>query len=422
MSQPAPSQLEAIRNVKRLRRILEATKLLNSTIDLAELTGIILKIVREEMHIDRATVYVVDRERRQIRSIVAQGVDGHEILLALGSGIAGSVAMTGETIDLPDAYADSRFNPTIDATLQYQTKDIFCMPIGNREGQTVGIIELLNREAPFRQDDLEFLQSVSVHIGLALENAWLHRQLLEKRKMEQELILARDIQQNLCPGLPASCRGVQIAASNTMCEAVGGDYLDYYQFKDGRFIVMLGDVSGKGIGAALVMTSLHATCRALLRHVDSLERIALILNESLIETTRAQTFVTLIAVLVDSTAGKLQCVRAGHLPPLLLDSNGQSQWLEHGGGLPIGLFSELKLTLEIYDVPKGSALVLYTDGVTEAEGPAGEHFGTARLNAVVKAHHSETAESIHGAIRDSLKVFMGDCRPTDDSTLVVLRF
>ena len=118
MSQPVLSQLEAIRNVNRLRRILEATKLLNSTIDLAELTGIILKIVREEMHIDRATVYVVDRERRQIRSIVAQGVDGHEILLAFGSGIAGSVAMTGETIDLPDAYADSRFNPTIDATLQ----------------------------------------------------------------------------------------------------------------------------------------------------------------------------------------------------------------------------------------------------------------------------------------------------------------
>jgi phosphoserine phosphatase RsbU/P len=423
MSQPVLRQLDAVRNIKRLRRILEATKLLNSTIDLAVLTGIILKIVREEVHVDRGTVFVVERERRQIRSLVAQGVEGEEIFLSFGSGIAGTVAMTGETINIPeDAYGDSRFNPNVDARLQYRTKDIFCMPIGNREGQTVGVLQLLNRAAPFSEDDLEFLHSVSMHIGLALENAWLYRQLLEKRKMEQELVLARDIQQNLCPGLPDSCSGVQMAASSTMCEAVGGDYLDYYQLTNGRFIVMLGDVSGKGIGAALVMTSLHATCRALLRHVDSVERIALILNESLIETTRAQTFVTLIAVLVDSASKKLHCVRAGHLPPLLLDERGESRWLEHGGGLPIGLFSDLKLGLEIHDVPAGSTLVLYTDGVTEAESATGEHFGTARLDALVKAHHSETAASIHEAIRGSLKDFMGECRQTDDSTLVVLKF
>jgi serine phosphatase RsbU (regulator of sigma subunit) len=422
MSQPVLSQIEAIRSVKRLRRILEATKLLNSTIDLAELTGIILRIVREEVHIDRGTVFVADRERQEVRSLVAQGVEGQEIVLPFGSGIAGAVALSGQSIDIPDAYADTRFNSSVDARLQYKTKDVFCMPIGNREGQTVGVLELLNRAAPFQEDDLEFLNSVSLHVGLALENAWLHRQLLEKRKMEQELALARDIQQNLCPGLPQSCSGVQIAASNTMCEAVGGDYLDYYQLPKGRFIVMLGDVSGKGIGAALVMTSLHATCRALLRHVDSLEKIALILNESLIETTRAQTFVTLIAVLVDSAARKLHYVRAGHLPALLVDANGDSAWLEHGGGLPIGLFSGLKPMLEVHDIPQGSTVVLYTDGVTETESPTHEHFGMARLNALVKAHHRESAGTIHNTIRDSLKTFMGECRQTDDSTLVVLKF
>jgi len=422
MSHPVLSQDEAVRNVKRLRRILEATKLLNSTIDLAELTGIILKIVREEVHIDRGTVFVVERDRRRVRSLVAQDIEGQDISLPFGSGIAGAVALTGHTIDIPDAYSDARFDSTVDARLQYKTKDVFCMPIGNREGQTVGVLELLNRAAPFQEDDLEFLRSISLHIGLALENAWLHRQLLEKRKMEQELALAREIQQNLCPGLPRSCSGVEIAASSTMCEAVGGDYLDYYQLPNGRFIVMLGDVSGKGIGAALVMTSLHATCRALLRHVDSLERIALNLNESLIETTRAQTFVTLIAVLVDSTSRKVHCVRAGHLPPLLVDGDGNSQWLEHGGGLPIGLFSDLKLMLELHDAPRGSTLVLYTDGVTEAESPTGEHFGISRLDSVVKAHHTESADRIHTAIRESLKAFMGERQQSDDSTFVVLKF
>lgn len=422
MSQPALSQSEN-RSANRLRRLLEAAKLLNSTIDLAELTGIVLKIVREEIYIDRGTVFLIDHDRKQLLSLVAQDVEGNEIRLPLDSGIAGAVASTGETVDIPDAYADSRFNSSIDATLDYRTRDVFCMPILNRTGHTVGVLELLNRSKPLRDDDLEFLQSVSVHIGLALENAWLHRQLLEKRKMEQELSLAREIQQNLCPGLPSQCGGVQIAASSTMCEAVGGDYLDYYRLPDNRFIIMLGDVSGKGMGAALVMTSLHATCRALLRHVESLERIMLILNESLIETTRAQTFVTLVGVLVDRDAGKLYCVRAGHFPPLLLDGGGKNaQWLDNGGGLPIGLFTELKLPLETYDIPKGATLVLYTDGVTEAENETLEHFGAARLRAKVLQHHQDSAAEIHDAVRNDLKHFMGKSRQGDDSTLVVLKF
>jgi serine phosphatase RsbU (regulator of sigma subunit) len=422
MSESVLTQFEAYRNDNRLRRLLEAAKLLNSTIDLAELTGIILKIVREEVRIDRGTVFIVDRDRQELLSLVAQGVEGAEIRMPLSSGIAGAVVSSGQTVDIPDAYADDRFNSAIDITLDYRTKDVFCMPILNRTGNTVGALELLNRSAPLAEDDREFLRNVSVHIGLALENAWLHRQLLEKRKMEQELVLAREIQQNLCPGLPSRCGGVEIAASSTMCEAVGGDYLDYYRLANGRFIIMLGDVSGKGIGAALVMTSLHATCRALLRHIDSLERITSILNETLIETTRAQTFVTLIGVLVDSPAGKLHCVRAGHLPPLLLDPAGNSQWLERGGSLPIGLFSNLEVQLETYDVSSGSTLVLYTDGVTETESNSAEHYGTTRLNALVEACHAESATDIHHSIRASLENFMGECSQTDDSTLVVLKF
>jgi len=416
------THVEAIRNVGRLRRILEAVKLLNSTIDLAELTSIILKIVREEVGVDRGSVFVVDGEHHEIRSVVAQGVEDSEIRLRIGNGIAGTVAATGEVIDIPDAYADSRFNRSFDASLQYKTRDIYCMPIINREAQIVGVLELLNRGAEFHEDDIEFLRDVSVHIGLALENAWFHRQLIEKKKIEQELVLAREIQQNFYPNLPENIGGVQISASSTMCEAVGGDYLDYYPLTDGRFIVMLGDVAGKGIGAALVMTSLHATCRALLRHVHSLERIALILNETLVETTRVQTFVTLIAVLVDPVGGRLHCVCAGHNPPLVVDAEGNSRWLERGGGPPVGLFSNTKFAREIYDIPRGSSVVIYTDGVTEAEDVSEEQFGTERLNAVVSTHHTETAAEIHSAIRGSLQEFIGEREPGDDSTLIVLKF
>jgi sigma-B regulation protein RsbU (phosphoserine phosphatase) len=422
MSKPELNHIEAIRNVGRLRRILEAVKLLNSTIDLAELTSIILKIVREEVGVDRGSVFVIDGERNELRSVVAQGVEDTEIRIPVGNGIAGTVAATGEIIDILDAYSDSRFNRTFDVTLEYRTRDIYCMPIVNRDGTIVGVLELLNRAAHFHEDDMEFLRDVSVHIGLALENAWFHRVLVEKKKIEQELVLAREIQENFYPNLPENIGGVQISASSTMCEAVGGDYLDYYPVADGRFIVMLGDVSGKGIGAALVMTSLHATCRALLRHVHSLERITLILNETLVETTRVQTFVTLMAALVDPIGGKLHCVCAGHNPPLVVDADGNSRWLERGGSPPVGLFSNVKFAREIYEIPHGATVVIYTDGVTDAEDPTDEQFGMDRLNAVVCTHHTETAAEIHAAIRASLQEFMGPRTPTDDSTLIVLKF
>src|SRR2546426_9949149 len=299
MTTPVQTHQEAIRSVAKLHRILEASKLLNSTLDLAELTTIVLRLVRDEVGTDRGTVFVLERRRNLLRSFVAQGVEGTEILVPVGHGIAGHVAATGETIDIPDAYADTRFDSSFDATLGYTTADIYCMPIVNRVGEIVGVLELMNRTRPLTEEDEEFLAGVSVHVGLALENAQLHREIVEKRKIEQELVLAREIQQNFYPNIPKSYGGVEICASSDMCEAVGGDYLGYFRFGDGRFLVMVGDVSGKGIGAALVMSSLHAACRALVRHVHAIEDVTDILNETFVETTGAGTFVTMLILLVD---------------------------------------------------------------------------------------------------------------------------
>src|SRR5688572_13091301 len=134
MSGPAQTHQEALRSVHRLGRILEAAKLLNSTLDLSELTSIILRIVREEVGIDRGTVFVVDRERGLLRSVVAQDVTDLDITLPVGKGIAGAVAATGKTIDIPDAYSDPRFDSKFDPILGYRTNDIYCMPITNRDG------------------------------------------------------------------------------------------------------------------------------------------------------------------------------------------------------------------------------------------------------------------------------------------------
>ncbi len=412
---------DSVRSVERLHRILEAAKLLNSTLDINELARIILRIVRDEIGVDRGTIFVVDKERKQIRSIVAQDVED-EIILGVGQGIAGSVALTGEVIDIPDAYADPRFDARFDPILGYRTNDIYCMPIINRDNDVVGVLELLNRARAISAEDVQFLSGVSVHVGLALENAWLHRQIIEKRKIERELDLAREIQRNFYPNIPKEHGGVQIAASCVMCEAVGGDYIDFFPLSDGRFITMLGDVSGKGIGAALVMTSLHAAGRALTKHIHSLEKITYILNETLVETTGKGTFVTLIILLVDPMKGRVHYICAGHNPPLHVDGSGKAVLIEKGGGPPIGLFDHLTYTREIVEMEPGSVLLLYTDGVNEAENCLREPYGLERLAELVVSQREGSAAEIHAGIRSALSEHTGDHPVNDDSTMIVLKF
>ena len=192
MSFPTQPQDNLSHTVDRLNRVVRATKELNSTLDLSELARIILRIVREEVGIERGTVWVMSPGRIHLKSLAAQEVD-QEIRLAVGSGIAGTVARDGEIIDIPDAYQDARFDQSFDAKLGFRTNDIYCMPVRNPEGVIVGVLQLLNRSRALTEDDEEFLADISVHIGLAVENATRHLEILEKERIEQQLELARQI-------------------------------------------------------------------------------------------------------------------------------------------------------------------------------------------------------------------------------------
>jgi serine phosphatase RsbU (regulator of sigma subunit) len=186
--------------------------------------------------------------------------------------------------------------------------------------------------------------------------------------------------------------------------------------------MLLGDVSGKGIGAALVMSSLHAACRALVRHVHALEDITFILNETFVETTGAGVFVTMLIMLVDPIGHRVHYIRAGHNPPLTVTGSGKSALYEGGGDPPVGLFARLKFHREIANVEAGSVVVIYTDGVSEAENANDEQFGTDRLSELVGANRTASAAQIHARIRGALKEFVGDEPAHDDSTLIVLKF
>src|SRR5947207_4896718 len=188
--------------MERLRKLVEASKLINSSIDADVLFASILTVARNELQVDRGTLYFVDEARQEIRTKIAGELAG-EIRLPIGKGLAGTVAATGEPVILHDAYDDPRFDRTSDERTGYRTRSMLCVPIKNRGQRVVGVLQLLNKtNGAFGSRDLEFLSGISDHMAIAMENATLHLALLEKQRMEQELALGREIQSRLFPATP----------------------------------------------------------------------------------------------------------------------------------------------------------------------------------------------------------------------------
>src|SRR5947207_980790 len=183
---------DAAPEVRRLQRLLEASRLLNSTLELRELTEIVLRILQDELPIERCTLFVVDRRQKLLRSLVAQGIEQFEIVLAFGEGLAGTVARSGEPLDVVDAYADERFHSGFDRRFNFRTKDALCLPVVNREESLVGVLQLLIRRRPLNTDEQEFLHHMCTYIGIAVHNAWLHREVKESKTAEHELRLVRE--------------------------------------------------------------------------------------------------------------------------------------------------------------------------------------------------------------------------------------
>lgn len=178
--------------VRRLQRLLEAGRLLNSTLELTELTEIVLRILHDELPVERCTLFVIDSRQKLIRSIIAQGVEQFEIVMAFGEGLAGTVAVTGEALDVEDVYADPRFNSGFDRRFDFHTRDALSVPIFNRNAMLVGVLQLLNRERPYTAAEERFLSDMCSYIGTALHNAWLHHELKGTKAAEHELRLVRE--------------------------------------------------------------------------------------------------------------------------------------------------------------------------------------------------------------------------------------
>jgi sigma-B regulation protein RsbU (phosphoserine phosphatase) len=410
------------KQITKLSLLFEATRLLNSTLDLAELLELILKIAKQEVKADRGSIFLVDNKRKELWSIVAFGLDHQEIRMPWAHGIAGRIAETGETVNVENAYELSFFEPSFDQRFNYHTRSLLGMPIRHYTGQVVGVIQLLNKinGIRFTAEDEEFLAKLSGHMAMALENARLHRESLEKQRMEKELALARGIQRSLLPDTPPAIPGFELAVANEPCFECGGDYYDFLHLGPQSLLLVIADVEGKGVSSALVMSNLQATLRALVMHLHSLEVLALSLNEMIYNDTKSEKYLSCFLGLVDTRRNGLHYINAGHVPPILVDgSTGKYSLLEDGGTV-IGLFPKTDYSRGSVQLKRGDILVCCTDGILEAVNENDEEFGSENLAASVLKHKDKSAEAIVEAVLAEVNQWCHAVR-ADDKVLMVMK-
>ena len=288
--------------------------------------------------------------------------------------------------------------------------------------ETVGVLYMDSRagHADMAGGNRELLQTLAIEASTVLENARLLEEERAKQQMEEELRLARTIQQSLLPGKLPFDGWLRAAGSSVASKLVGGDYFDVIRVNPHCWSVVVADVSGKGVGSALLASLLQGALITASEHPEALGRRLERLNSFLLDRTGGEKYATIFYALLDRD-GRLSYVNAAQCPPLLVRPGGAQVALE-STGMPVGLIEPAEFAVAEQRLMPGDKVVLYSDGVTEAQNMAGEFFGKKRLHDVIEAHSSEGCVEIHRAIQEAVAAFTEGAPQSDDITAVVLEF
>lgn len=387
---------------------VDGTEVLNSIIDS-------LKLV---VPYDAAAIFLLDSRTLEIAEETIRGYPpGTEstLKLKLGEGIVGWAAKTGQSVIVPDVRTDPRY-----VTARAETRAEMVAPL-KTGGEVMGVFNLeSDRINAYTPHELRLLETFANHAAVGIERSRLLRQQLEKERLDRELIFARQIQLSFLPEKDPGWPGYDVSGANLSSEEVSGDFYDYIPISRDNWGIVIADVSGKGVPAALIMASLRAALWAEVRNTYSLATICSRMNNFLYQSLGDTEFVTAVYGVLDLAEHVFTYSNAGHLPPLHVLADGTISNLEEGG-LILGAFRDAEYAEGRGVLEPGELLVFYTDGSVEAMNAAGDEFGRDRLVQAVLENRHRSARAIREEIVARVLEFSGLGRPTDDLTLIVLK-
>jgi len=408
----------AMQAEREKQSLLEVAKRINSVLELDQVLEMIADTIHEILHYDALTIYIVDPTTQGLRHLISRGFDQdreNTLQMKLGEGIVGWCIRNGESANVPDVWTDPRYFNSRD-----QTRSEIVTPL-LVQGRWQGAINLeSNRPAAWATHELELLQAFAGQVSVSIEKALIHQELVEKKKLEQELSVAYRIQKTMLPQRQPAYPGYDIAGLNIPSELVGGDYYDFIPIVDTQLGIVISDVSGKGLPAALIMGSFRASLRAEIRNNYAIRTIMTKVGRLLRESFEPHHFVTAIYGVLDISNRIFTYCNAGHNPAVLNRADGSVKFLKEGG-LPLCVIGDSIYHERLVHLREGDILVFYTDGVTEAFNEDGEEFGLERLLSVIKSSRASPAAEIMARIVSAVDGFTGSKAHSDDLTLIVLK-
>jgi len=396
----AQRTLEA--RVFQLRNLFELTRELTASLDVETVLDLVATTILGHLGVTRCAIYL--REGAVLRLACERGLRGRGPSLPEGVRLPGRAAATSQL-------EDTRLREVLEGA-----RLDLAVPL-----RAEGLIALGSRveERPFGEEDVEFATTIGGQALTAIESIRLNQVRLEKQRQDRELEIARDIQVGLFPKAQPRFPGLELAAVSRPCYQVGGDYYDFIGLSDERLGVVVADVAGKGVGASLLMASVHAALKA---RAGTVGPAALIgwLNDFLCASTRDNKFVTLFYAELDVTERRATYVNAGHVPPFLIDLDGGSERLEEGGPV-LGVLEGTHFETGVRPLVPGRVLAIVTDGVTEQRSPADEEYGEGRTLELLRSCGEEPAEMVVQKLLREIAGWSGGVGCSDDLTAVIVK-
>jgi len=409
--------------VGSLTKLLDVAVRLGAEHDLDAILRIATQGVCDAVGCERASLFLADNDLRELRTRVVTELEIAEIRHPFDRGVIGWVATSQELLIVADPHQDARWDSSVDRQTGFRTRNILAAPVVSMpDRRLLGVLQLLNKPSSFDALDEQLVQAFAAHVALALERRRLEEESQQHALLRQTLETGRKIQTTLLPAALPMIDDYEVAAWWQPAEFVSGDYYDWLPLQTGEWSFVLGDVSGHGLPAALLMASVRAMARVLSQTETDPQAFVEILRESIEPDLSTGRFITLLCVTLDPQSHAVRLWNAGHGPAFIVraDDGGCDRIAATTTPLGFPCIPATKDSLTTSLAP-GDVIVMGTDGIVEVSNTSGQLFGVPRLMEIVRQRRHESAQTIMNAIANAVQAFSGYLPAPDDQTLIILR-